>query len=42
VLGQVLDIHDRHHGAGVGFLESREVALKGIDGSHRLYAVDLT
>ena len=29
-------------GSGVGFLESREAELKGLDGSHRLYAVDLT
>ncbi len=29
-------------GSGVGFLESREVELKGLDGSHRLSAVDLT
>ena len=27
-------------GAGVDFLESREVELKGLDGSHRLFAVD--
>ena len=29
-------------GPGVAFLESREVELKGIEGSHRLFAVDLT
>jgi adenylate cyclase len=29
-------------GSGVDFLESREVELKGLDGSHRLSAVDLT
>jgi class 3 adenylate cyclase len=28
-------------GSGVDFSESREVELKGLDGSHRLYAVDL-
>jgi hypothetical protein len=28
-------------GGDVAFLESREVELKGLDGSHRLYAVDL-
>ncbi len=28
-------------GSGVDFLESREVELKGLDGSHRLFAVDL-
>lgn len=28
-------------GAGVEFQESREVELKGLDGSHRLYAVAL-
>ena len=29
-------------GPGIDFLESREVELKGLDGSHRLFAVDLT
>ena len=29
-------------GADVGFLESREVELKGLAGSHLLFAVDLT
>ena len=28
-------------GAGVGFRESREVELKGLDGLHRLFALDL-
>lgn len=28
-------------GAGVGFRESREVELNGLDGSHRLFALDL-
>jgi adenylate cyclase len=28
-------------GPGIDFLESREVELKGLDGSHRLFAVDL-
>jgi adenylate cyclase len=29
-------------GPGIGFLESRDVELKGLEGSHRLFAVDLT
>ena len=29
-------------GSGIDFLESRDVELKGLDGSHRLFAVDLT
>jgi class 3 adenylate cyclase/ketosteroid isomerase-like protein len=29
-------------GPGIDFLEGREVELKGLDGSHRLFAVDLT
>ena len=29
-------------GSGVGFLKSREVELKGLDGSHQLFAVDLS
>ena len=29
-------------GPGIDFLESREVELKGLDGSHRLFAVDLS
>jgi len=28
--------------SGVEFTESREVQLKGLEGSHRLFAVDLT
>jgi adenylate cyclase len=28
-------------GPGIEFLESREVELKGLEGSHRLFAVDL-
>jgi len=28
--------------SGVQFTESREVELKGLDGAHRLFAVDLT
>jgi hypothetical protein len=28
-------------GAGIDFAESREVELKGLDGVHRLFAVDL-
>ena len=35
-------VHDLVAGGGPGidFLESREVELKGLDGSHRIYAVD--
>jgi adenylate cyclase len=29
-------------GGDVGFMESRAVELKGLAGSHRLFAVDLT
>ncbi len=29
-------------GPGITFLESRDVELKGLDGSHRIYAVDLS
>lgn len=29
-------------GSGIEFVESRDVELKGIEGSHRLFAVDLT
>ena len=32
-------VHDLVEGAGVDFLESRDVELKGLDGTHRLYAV---
>jgi adenylate cyclase len=32
-------VHDLVEGEGVDFLESRDVELKGLDGSHRLYAV---
>jgi hypothetical protein len=28
-------------GPDIAFLESREVELKGLEGSHRLFAVDL-
>jgi class 3 adenylate cyclase/ketosteroid isomerase-like protein len=34
-------VHELVAGGDVAFLESREVELKGLDGSHRLYAVDL-
>ena len=34
-------VHDLVAGSGTDFLESRDVDLKGLDGSHRLYAVDL-
>jgi adenylate cyclase len=33
-------VHDLVAGPGIDFHESREVALKGLDGSHRLFAVD--
>ncbi|MEY2417206.1 MAG: hypothetical protein QOH53_2540, partial [Ilumatobacteraceae bacterium] len=29
-------------GSGIVFLEGRDVELKGLDGSHRIYAVDLS
>jgi class 3 adenylate cyclase/ketosteroid isomerase-like protein len=29
-------------GPGIEFLESRDVELKGLDGSHRIYAIDLS
>ena len=35
-------VRDLVAGSGVDFLESREVELKGLDGLHRLFAVDLT
>jgi class 3 adenylate cyclase len=35
-------VHELVAGPGIDFLESREVELKGLDGSHRLFAVDLT
>jgi adenylate cyclase len=35
-------VRDLVGGSGVDFLESREVELKGLDGSHRLFAVDLS
>jgi adenylate cyclase len=35
-------VRDLVAGPGVDFLESREVELKGLDGSHRLFAVDLS
>jgi adenylate cyclase len=35
-------VRDLVDGPGIDFLESREVELKGLDGSHRLFAVDLT
>lgn len=34
-------VHDLVAGSGVNFRESREVELKGLEGSHRLFAVDL-
>ena len=34
-------VHDLVAGQGIEFLESREVELKGLEGLHRLYAVDL-
>ena len=35
-------VHDLVAGPGIDFLESREVELKGLEGSHRLFAVDLS
>ena len=35
-------VHDLVAGPGIDFHESREVELKGLNGLHRLYAVDLT
>ena len=35
-------VHDLCAGHGIEFHESREVELKGLDGPHRLFAVDLT
>lgn len=34
-------VHELVAGSGIGFLESRDVELKGLDGSHRLFAVAL-
>jgi adenylate cyclase len=34
-------VHDLVMGHQINFVESREVPLKGLDGSHRLYAVDV-
>ena len=34
-------VHDLVAGPGIDFTESRDVELKGIEGVHRLYAVDL-
>ena len=30
-----------HRWLGIAFRESRDVELKGLDGSHRIYALDL-
>jgi class 3 adenylate cyclase len=35
-------VRDLVAGSGIDFLESREVELKGLDGTHRLFAVDLS
>ena len=35
-------VHDLVSGPGIGFQESREVELKGLEGLHRLFALDLT
>lgn len=35
-------VHDLIAGSGVNFHDSREVELKGLDGRHRLYALDFT
>ena len=35
-------VHDLVSGTGIEFRESRDVELKGLEGPHRLFAVDLT
>ena len=35
-------VHDLVSGAGIDFQENREVELKGLEGLHRLFALDLT
>jgi class 3 adenylate cyclase len=35
-------VHDLITGSGIEFLESRDVELKGLDGTHRLFAVAVT
>jgi adenylate cyclase len=35
-------VHDLVAGSGIEFLESRDVELKGLDGTHRLFAVAVT
>ena len=35
-------VHDLVSGSGIDFKESREVELKGLEGPHRLFALDLT
>jgi class 3 adenylate cyclase len=34
-------VHDLVSGSGIAFEESREVELKGLEGQHRLYSLDL-
>lgn len=34
-------VHDLVAGPGIDFQESREVELKGLEGLHRLFALDL-
>jgi class 3 adenylate cyclase len=34
-------VHELVATSGIAFTESRDVELKGLDGAHRLYAVDL-
>jgi hypothetical protein len=34
-------VHDLVAGPGIDFHESREVELKGLEGVHRLFGVDL-
>ena len=35
-------VHDLVADSGIEFLESRDVELKGLDGTHRLFAVAVT
>jgi len=35
-------VHELVTDSDIEFLESRDVELKGIEGSHRLFAVDLS
>jgi len=35
-------VHDLVSDSGIKFIESRDVELKGLDGTHRLFAVAVT